>query len=84
MRLEEIEKEANLFKGEHEAYVHMEKTEHAEDISVVANGGRAGLSLAAYILMLHVAQEIETSPLHLLKFYKRMYKKHGLIEHSNL
>lgn len=81
MRLEAIEKEAELFKGDIEAYVHMEKTTES-NMKCVVNGGRAGLSLAAYVLMLHVSEEIGTSVPNLLKFYKRMYKKHGMLEHS--
>lgn len=81
MRLEAIEKEAELFQGEREAYVHIEKTENS-DVKCVINGGRAGLSLAAYILMLSVSEKIGTKPLSLLKFYKQMWRKHGNINHS--
>ena len=83
MRVEELEKEAELYGGEGECYVHMEKVE-GQDIKMIANGGKAALSLAAYVLMLHVAEEIGTKPLELLKFYKKMYKKHGMPDHSEV
>lgn len=82
MRLEAIEKEADLFKGDTEAYVHMEKVT-GKDMKVVVNGGRAGLSLAAYVLIQHVSEEIGTSVPHLLRFYKKMYRKHGMLEKTD-
>lgn len=83
MRVEELEKEAELYGGDRECYVHMEKVE-GQDIKVIANGGKTGLSLAAYVLMLHAAEEMGTNPLELLKFYKKMYKKHGMPDHSEV
>lgn len=81
MRLEEIEKEAELFQGEKEAYVHIEKVE-SSDVKVVASGGRTGLSLATYVLIQHVSEEIGTSVPNLLRFYKKMYKKHGRLDRT--
>ena len=83
MRVEELEKEAELYGGKGECYVHMEKVE-GQEMKMIANGGKAGLSLAAYVLMLHVSEEIGTNPLELLKFYRKMYKKHGMPDHSEV
>ena len=80
MRLEAIEKEAELYGGERECYVHIEKVEGGV-MNVISNGGETGLMMAGYVMVQNVAEALGKTPMEVLKFYKKMLKKIGAVEH---
>ena len=81
MRTEQLEREADYYGGENECFIHMEKIE-GSNIKVITNGGTAGLTLAGFVLIQAVAETVDVSPEELMRFYRKMLKKHGRTKHS--
>ena len=76
MRLEAIEKEANLYDGEGTCYVHAEQV-HGSQLKMVTNGDPNSLFSAAYCLTLEVAGMTNMKPTDVWKSFIKVYKKHG-------
>ena len=81
MRLEAIEKEANLYSGEGECYIHVERAGNSP-IACVVNGDPAAVAQAIYNLLCSMASDLGKSVPELLKMYKRAYKQFGIPEHT--
>lgn len=76
MRLEAIEKEANLYRGEGECYIHIEKTAKTP-MACVMSGDKETVAYAMYNILFEVSRQIEMPFESMIKMYKRAYKKFG-------
>ncbi|MCR4607820.1 MAG: hypothetical protein K5771_08860 [Oscillospiraceae bacterium] len=76
MRLEALEKEAELYSGEGECYIHIEQTRGAP-VSIITNGDHNSMAGAIFCLMIQLAEETGHDPLDLFKFFTKTYKKFG-------
>jgi len=81
MRLEAIEKEADLYRGEGECYIHIERTKNSPMACIMA-GDRTAVAQAVYNVLLEVARQLDVSFADVLKMYKRAYKQFGVPEHK--
>ncbi|MBR0352469.1 MAG: hypothetical protein IJH53_04625 [Oscillospiraceae bacterium] len=79
MRLEAIEKEADLYKGKGECYVHAERTANSP-IKCVMAGDRSALAQVTYSILVETARQMEITIPELLKLYKKAYKQFGIPE----
>lgn len=83
MRLEAIEKEANLYSGKGECYIHIERAANSP-IAVVATGDPAAITQAVYNLMCQLADDMGKTLPELLKLFKRAYKQFGTPERKEM
>lgn len=81
MRLEAIEKEAELYHGEGECYIHIERAGNSP-ITCVVSGDSAAISQAVYNLVCHLSLQLNKSVPDVLKMFKRAYKQFGIPEHK--
>ena len=77
MRLEAIEKEADLYKGKGECYIHIERCTNSP-ISCVMAGDSAALMQATYNIICAMAQEMHRTVPDVLKLFKKAYKQFGI------
>ena len=73
MRLEAIEKEAELYEGDGCCYIHAEQV-CGTPLKLVYNGDPNTLASAVYCLSLDVAEELDKSPIDIWKFFIKTYK----------
>ncbi len=83
MRLEAIEKEAELYHGEGECYIHIERANDSP-ITCIVTGDAAAITQAVYNLVCHVALQLNKPFPEVLKMFKKAYKQFGIPEHKNM
>ena len=83
MRLEAIEKEADLYKGEGECYIHIERANNSP-IACVVSGDPGAIAQAVYTVICQLAGEMHKTVPEMLSMYKRAYKKFGVPEHRDM
>ena len=81
MRLEAIEKEADLYRGEGECYIHIERTKNSPIACIIA-GDSAAITQAVYNVLCHMAVQMNRPFNDVLKMFKRAYKQFGVPEHK--
>ena len=81
MRTEELQKEAELYKGEGKCYVHIEQAD-IEKMNMITEGDPAALLAALYCLTTEVAAVTNKTPIEIWKMFIRTYRKRGTPEHS--
>lgn len=81
MRLEEIEKEAELYNGYGDCYIHMERANHSHGTCVVA-GDQAAIEESVYHMICEMSRQFEKPFMEILKSYKKTYRKYGIANHS--
>ncbi len=77
MRLETIEKEADLYRGVGECYIHVERAAKSPIKCVIA-GDRNVIAQAVYNLLIETAEQTGNTFSELLKLYKKAYKQFGV------
>lgn len=81
MRLEALEKEADLYRGHGECYIHVERSGKTPYTCIMA-GDRGAVAQTVYNIMFEVSEQLEVSFPELLKMYKQAYKKFGVAKRS--
>ena len=82
MRLEAIEKEADLYKGKGECYIHIERCANSPIACVMAGDG-AALMQATYNIICAMAKELKKPVPEVLKLFKKAYRQFGIPEGHN-
>lgn len=83
MRLEALEKEADLYRGDGDCYIHVERTAESP-ITCIMAGDRAAAAQAVYHLLCEMSRQLELSFPQMLSFYRKVYKKNGFAEKTML
>ncbi len=83
MRLEAIEKEADLYRGEGECYIHVERAANSP-ISCIVAGDKSAVAQAIYNLLCQMSLQMNKPFNEVLKMYKRAYKQFGIPEHKTV
>ena len=83
MRLEAIEKEADLYKGKGECYIHVERAAESPIACVVA-GDPAAITQVIYNLACHVSLELNKPFPEVLKMFKKAYKQFGVPDYRKV
>jgi hypothetical protein len=81
MRLEQIEKEADLYRGKGECYIHIERANDSP-ISCIMAGDSAALMQATFNVICHLSEQMNKPFNDVLKLFKRAYKQFGIPEHK--
>lgn len=81
MRLEAIEKEADLYRGKGECYIHIERAGDSP-ISCIMAGDSAALMQATYNVICHLSEQMNKPFTDVLKLFKRAYKQFGVPDHK--
>ena len=77
MRLEAIEKEADLYTGKGECYIHVERAGDSP-ITCIMNGDPAALMQATYNIICHMSEQMHKPFMEVLKMFKRAYRQFGV------
>ena len=76
MRLEQIEKEADMYNGHGDVYIHVERA-NGSPMKVITNGDTAAIAQAVYNLTCEVASRMNRPVGDVLKLFKKASKSFG-------
>ena len=77
MRLEALEKEADLYEGEGYCYLHAEQTPN-NPVTLIVNGDPLCLTDVIYFASIDLATELNKSPVDVWKTFIKVFKKRGV------
>ena len=83
MRLEAIEKEADLYRGKGECYIHVERANDSP-ISCIIAGDSAAITQAVYNILCHMSEQMNRPFPELLKLFKKAYKQFGVPNYNTI
>lgn len=81
MRLEAIEKEADLYKGKGECYIHVERAKDSPIACIIA-GDSAAVAQAVYNILCQMSVQMNRPFNDVLRMFKKAYKQFGVPEHK--